>query len=77
MTKGLSIQEPMIQVAGGGKATASKMLTIIKAMTPGMEWEDGINPDYTWQAVGLHHLEVVMAAKPKDNKDHRVEWVTF
>ena len=77
LTKGLSIQVPMMQVAGEGEATANKILTLTRAITSGTEWEHRINPEYTWRAVRLRHPEVVMPAKAKDNEDHRVEWLTF
>lgn len=73
----LAAQAVMMQVAGVGEASAKKMKVFVEGLTSGTEWEDKINPNYTWRKTRTQHPEILNPVKAKKNEDRRVEWLSY
>ncbi len=77
LTHGLACHSIMMQASGEGEASSLKMRAISSAITLGTEFENTFSTDYLWKKTRLDHPRLIMPAKANDNKDRRVDWLTY
>jgi hypothetical protein len=77
LTHGLACHAVMMQVSGEGEASSLEMRAISSAITLGTQFENKFSTDYLWRKTRLDHPCLICPAKAIDNKDHRVDWLTY
>jgi hypothetical protein len=77
LTHALICHSVMMQASGEGEASSLKMRAILSAITLGTKFKNKSSADYLWRKTRLDHPHLIMPAKAIDNKDRRVDWLTY
>jgi hypothetical protein len=77
LTHGLACHFVMMQASGEGEALLLKMRAILLAITLGTKFENTFFINYLWRKTRLDHPPLIMPEKAIDNKDCRVDWLTY
>jgi len=67
----------IMQVSGEGEMSSLKMRTLATAMTLSTPHEGKLTNDHIWKMCRHRHPEYIKPARAVDNKDQRVDWLTY
>ncbi len=71
------VHSVMMQVSGEGEMSSIKMRTLATAMTLGTPHEGKLADARIWKTTRHRHPEYIKPAQAVDNKDRRVDWLTY
>jgi hypothetical protein len=74
---GLACHSVMMQASGEGEALLLKLRAILSANTLRTKFKHTFSINYLWRKTRLDHPRLIVPAKAIDNKDHRVDWLTY
>ena len=75
--KSLGCALVMMQVSGEGEMSSIKMRTLAMVITLGTPHEGKLTNAHIWKTTHHRHPEYIKPANAVDNKDRRVDWLTY
>jgi hypothetical protein len=79
LSKALSRQSAMMQIAGEGEASAKKMKALTEGLVTNTKWHGTFNKEYfwSWRKTRSQHPMILNPVMAKVNEDRRVDWLSY